>query len=430
MEETSKPKPQEAAAAAPAKPAQPAQPPKAEQAKNAAEPKPASPPQPKPAPSFAPAPPARPRRRHWGILIGFLLFVVLPTTIVTWYLETRAQDQFASRSGFAVRSEETTSAGAIEFLGGLSSGLGGGSASSDTDILYEYLQSQELVEALDNALDLRAIYSKALPIDPVFGFEPDQPIEDLVAYWKRVVRVSYDGGTGLIELRVLAFDAADAKRINEAIFEKSTAKINELSAIAREDATRYAREELNKAVARLKEARAAITRFRNQTHIIDPETDLQVLLGVQSTLQQQLANALIEADTLRQTSRPGDPRLEQAELRIEVIEERITREREKFGTELGGDETQSYSVLVGEYERLTVDLEFAERAYVSALSAYDVALAEAQRKSRYLAAYIKPTLAQSAQYPERLILIGLSALFLLLGWAILTLIYYSVRDRR
>ena len=42
--------------------------------------------------------------------------------------------------------------------------------------------------------------------DPVFSFHPDGAIEDLVRYWTRMVRISYDASNGLMALRVLAFD--------------------------------------------------------------------------------------------------------------------------------------------------------------------------------------------------------------------------------
>jgi capsular polysaccharide transport system permease protein len=355
----------------------------------------------------------------------YLMMVVVPTTLTVLYLYILAVDQYASRVGFVVRTEEVGSA--VELLGGITELSG--SSSSDTDILYEFIQSQDLVQRIDARLDLGALYSRSLARDPVFSFDPEKPVEDLLSYWKRMVRISYDGGTGLIELQVLAFDPQDAQKIATAIYEESTQMINALSAVAREDATRYAREELDRSLGRLREARASLLQFRNQYQIVDPISDLQVLLGVINTLQQQLANALIELDLLRENTRAGDPRLIQAERRIEVIEARIVQERRKFGTG-SGDNAIAYSQIVGDYERLVVDQEFAERANTNALTAYDAALSEAQRQSRYLAAYIQPTLAQSAQYPRRKIITVLVFTFLFIGWAILTLAYYSVRDRR
>ena len=84
---------------------------------------------------------------------------------------------------------------------------------------------------------------------------------------------------------------------------------------------------------------------------------------------------------------------------------------------------------MAEYEKLAVDREFAEGAYRTARIAYETALAEAQRQSRYLAAHIEPKVAQSSTEPRRLWLLCMVAGMLLAGWSILVLIYYSIRDR-
>ncbi|MFN4102405.1 MAG: sugar transporter, partial [Pararhodobacter sp.] len=251
----------------------------------------------------------------------------------------------------------------------------------------------------DARLDLKAMYSKAWPADPVFAFNPAGTIEDLLAYWNLAVSVAYDGASGLLTLRVLAFDPDDAQAIAQAIFEESSLMINDLTAIAREDATRYARAELDRAVARLTEARQVLTDFRLRTRIVDPQADIQGQMGLLNTLQAQLAAALIELDLIRETARPGDPRVLQAERRIAVIEVRIAEERRKFGDGGQGPGGEDYARLVAEFERLMVERQFAEEAYKGALVAYDGALADAQRKSRYLAAHIRPTRAERSAYP-------------------------------
>ncbi|MFN3938023.1 MAG: sugar transporter [Gemmobacter sp.] len=369
---------------------------------------------------------ARPRRRHYGLLAGFVAVVVAPTVAAMIYLFAVAEDQYTSTVGFSVRSEELNNA--ADLLGGLASLSG--SSSSDTDILYQFIQSQEMVARVDGRLDLRRLWSKP-EFDPVFALPPDAVIEDLVQYWQRMVRVNYDGGTRLIELRVHAFDPQDARRIAQAIFEEATLMINQLSAIAREDTTRYAAEELARAEDRLKQARQAVTEFRSRTQIVDPTADIQGQMGLLNTLQQQLATAYIELNLVRQTARPGDPRIEQAERRIAVIQALIDEEREKFGVGAAGSGSgRDYSTLVGEFERLVVDREFAEKSYLGALAAYDAAVAEARRQSRYLAAYVQPTLAEEARHPRRFLLTALTFAFALLVWSVMALVYYSVRDRR
>ncbi len=81
-----------------------------------------------------------------------------PFVATTAYLYTRAADQYHSEVAFSIRSEEVGNA-AAGLLGALTS-IGKGTA-SDTDILFEYIRSQEIVQAIDAKLDLRAIWNRA-----------------------------------------------------------------------------------------------------------------------------------------------------------------------------------------------------------------------------------------------------------------------------
>lgn len=398
-------------------------------------------PEPVPSPVVQVQPIARPARmkpRHWGLAFSFLLLVLGPLVGIIFYLWTYAQDQYLSTTGFTVRSQE--SGGATELLGGLAQ-FSGGTTASDSDILYEFIQSQEIVEAVDARVDLRAHYSAHWPDrfwppkdwsgDPAFAIWPDADLEDLIWYWQRIVGISYDAGTGLIEVQAVAYDPNTAQMITSEIVRESQDRINALNNQAREDAMRYANADLEEAVETLKSAREALTRFRTRTRIVDPEADIQARMGVMNNLQQQLAEALIEYDLLLTTSSKSDPRVTKAKQRIDVIRERITIERQTFtsaNTETGAV-GEDYPTLISEFESLTVDLEYAQEAYHAALTAREVARDDVARQSRYLATYIKPTLAQSSEYPERYILSALAGLFLLLIWSILALIYYSIRDR-
>ena len=376
----------------------------------------------------APARPARLRGRHVAIVLSFLIMVAAPVAGAGWYLWERAADRYASYAGFSVRTEEVGSA--IELLGGVADLSG--SSSSDTDILYKFMQSQEIVRAVDARLDLRALWAKGDPeVDPIYAYHPPGTIEDLVAYWERMVSVYNDSGTGLIDLEVQAFAAEDATAVAKAIYDESADLVNRLSQIAQEDATRYAREELETAVERLKNAREAVTRFRNRTQIVDPAASIQSQMGLMASLEAQLAETLIDLDILRQTTAASDPRITQAERRVEVIEARMAEERRKLGIGAEGEEGDTaFADLVGEYERLIVDQEFAEQSYTAALVAFDSAVAESQRQSRYLAAHVRPTMAERAEYPQRIAVLALVALFTGLIWSFLVLAGYALKDRR
>ncbi len=367
------------------------------------------------------------KRRHRGLVVSFLALVITPLLITMLYLGFVAQDQYASTTGFTVRREEM--GGATDLLGNLKQFTGGGGA-SDSDILYEFIRSQEVVQTIDDRLNLREIYSQNWPGDPLFSLWPDASIEDLLWFWQRMVQISYDQSTGLIELRVLAYSPEMAQTIGKEIVVESQNRINILNATARSDMMRYAETDLAEAVERLKAAREAMTLFRTRTQIVDPSADIQGQMGVVNNLQQQLAQALIDYDLLIETSSDTDPRVKQSARRIEVIRSRIAQERETFASEKVGGVGEDYPTLMAQYESLIVDREYASESYRAALAAVDIARANIARQSRYLAAYVNPTLPQTAEYPQRLVLTGLVALFLLLGWSIMVLVYYSLRDRR
>ena len=373
------------------------------------------------------AEPARFRRRHMGVVWSFAILVLLPILVTATYLWGVAQDQYASTVAFTVRREDNASTG---LMGGLAQ-LAGGGGMSESDILYEFIQSQEIVSAIDERVGLGAIYSTHWPGDPVFTLWPDARIEELHDYWGRMVRISYDQSTRLIALRVLAFTPEDAQRIAGEIVAESQRMINDLNNQAREDVMRYANADLDQALARLKDAREALSLFRTRTRIVDPAADIQGRMGVLNNLQQQLVEALIENDLILGSPQENDPRRNQAARRIQVIRDRIAAERQTFASAEGaGEADENYPELIAEFERLNVDLQFAEEAYRTALAAVDLARANASRQSLYLAPYIRPTLPQTAEFPQRLVLTGLVSIFLLLIWSIGTLVFYSIRDRR
>jgi capsular polysaccharide transport system permease protein len=387
----------------------------------------------KPAPAPAPEPvrlepapmpePARPRPRHRLMLASFAALVLLPLIASAVYLYTRAAPEYHSRTAFSIRSEEVGSA-AAGLLGAITQ-IGSGSA-ADTDILYDFIRSQEIVERVDARLDLRAIYNRA-PRDVVFSLGADPSIEALLAHWRRMVTVNLETSEGILDVHTFAFDPEDARAIAREVLAESSALINQLSEQAREDALRYAREELAEAEAHLRQVRQDLAGFRRDHRIVDPSGDVAGQAGLLNALQEELAKALVERDMLLSYADARDQRVIQAERRIEAIGKRIEAERNSL--EIGGV-TNALPEVVGAYEELRGDLEIAMTAYTHALAGLAAADAEARRQSRYLVPHVQPTLAETSLYPRRALIAGLVGLFLLLGWSVLMLIYYNVRDNR
>ncbi len=371
-----------------------------------------------------PAPRARLRFRHVMLVLSFLAMVAAPLGFVGWYLADKAADQYHSVVAFTVRSEESSSA--FDILGALTGS--GGNSGTDAEILHEYIQSQQMVEKLDAALDLRAIYNRAGE-DWLFRLGAHRSIEDLHWYWGWAVDVAFDNNSGLIEVTARAFDPEDAHRIAAAVLEESNRLVNRLSDEARADAIRFSEADLEEAEARLREMRVKLRTFRNENRIIDPEAGVTGFQGLVNTLEEQLAQALVARNELRSFASENDPRLANAERRIEAIREQIEAEKAALAAR---DTTrgQPLAEVIGAYEELLVDLKFSEDSYTSALAAFEAARAEARRQTRYLAAHVEPTMSEVPQYPQRVLLTVAAGLVLLVVWGVVVLLGYNVRDRR
>ncbi|MBL4806812.1 MAG: hypothetical protein JKY31_05920 [Rhodobacteraceae bacterium] len=375
--------------------------------------------------SVVPAATVVPKRRKRHLIVGlsFLLLVLLPFSAAVTYIYVFAADQYHSHTAFSVRSEEF--ANPLDILGAFTQT--GGSTNADSAILNDFILSQPMVQIMDAELNLLEIFNRS-PDDVVFSLGDSPSIEDLVQYWARMVSVSVDSSSGVIDLETRAFSAADAQIITEAIIRQSIVLINDLSRIAREDATKFAHEDLVAAEARLKDIRLRVREFRNETQIINPEADLAAQMGVLSVLENRLADALVEHEVLLTYATDGDARVTQIDSRIRAIRTQIAAEKGNIGAE--NSDGRPLSEVIGQYEELLVDLEFSQTAYTAALIAEEQARAEARRQSRYLAIHIPATLSEEAQYPQRFVLSLLAAVFLFSAWAVLVLIGYNVRDRR
>ncbi|MCV6593668.1 MAG: sugar transporter [Silicimonas sp.] len=369
-------------------------------------------------------------RRHRLLFASFFAMVVVPLAAAAFYLFVLAADQFHSKAGFSVRSEEFGNP--LEALGAFA-GVSGGSSTADTEVLNDFIHSQTLIRKLDERLDLRTMYAARAtgwPIiteDWLFGLRDDASIEDLEEYWTRMVLVSRDAVSGIIDLEVRAFSPEAARTLAQAILDESADLVDDLSRIARDDAIRFALVDVELAEARLAEIRSNVRAFRSENRLIDPESNVSSQSGVLAELQSRLAERLIRRGNIEAYTDAGDARIDDLDRQIQVIRDQIDAERAVFAAR--SQEGPSLTDVIGSYEELLVDLEFSENTYKAALAGVEQARAEARRQARYAAVHIRPTLSEESLYPSRWQLLLALTVGVFALWAAVSLIYYNIRDR-
>jgi capsular polysaccharide transport system permease protein len=215
--------------------------------------------------------------------------------------------------------------------------------------------------------------------------------------------------------------------VAQAILASSEHLVNELSARARRDAVRSSEQDVSTAERRLTVALAHLRDYRDKQGLIDPRK----AADANSVLDNRLRDELVRADTnltmLRGYLSDDAPTLKMLEARIEALkaQESVV---ESAATATANTRREALSRMMGSYEELESERQFAENAYQHALEALDRARMNADRQHIYVADFVPPSLPEEALYPHRLRAVAMVFLAVFVIWAIGGLTIRSVRD--
>jgi len=357
-----------------------------------------------------------------GTSISFFLMVVLPTIIGALYFAFVASPQYMSEFRFSVRPTD----GAI--MSSSSVAADAALAMSNSYIVADYALSRDAVEALEKSVGLREIYSMD-STDRFSRLSDNVSLERLVDYWHKRVSTSYDIMTGINTIEVTAFSPQDALKISTALQALCEKLVNDISEKARQTQMAFAKNELERAEARLKEVRQRETELRSGQKSIDVRKEAEGKMLLNNKLRGDLAALEAQYSALSSDMDPTSPRLTvlknqitAAKEQIEILQSQITDvDASKPGAL---DDAQR----VTKYDQLQTDVVIATKLYESSLTNYENARMRASSNQTYLATYVQPGLPQIASYPRTFVdtlLVFLSAFG---TWVVLTLVYYSIRD--
>jgi len=377
-----------------------------------------------------------PRRKRWSkrawrrfwLYFTFVPCVIAPLVLAVIYYNEYAADRYAVEMKFAVKSPIV--GGPSDFVGLMTGMSTSSSTTTDSYIVVDFIESQDMVTQLEQVLNLREIYSKP-ETDILMRADPTEPKEDFADYMQRMIDVYYDTSSQIITVEVQAFTAEDAKRVAEEVLRLSGELVNDISERARLDTVRTAEEAVKRAENQLRDQRRKIAAFREQEQDIDPTRSVeaqQVLLG---RLMGDLTDAETRMSTLRQFLSEDAPSVRFLQSQIDSLKIQVDGQRAKLGVGTGTKDPADKDTLttrIGLYEELSVDLEFLQNVYVSSLASLEAARMEADRQQRYLAAFVLPKLAEKAIYPERELNIFIVFVFALMAWGLSVMLIYVVRE--
>jgi capsular polysaccharide transport system permease protein len=341
------------------------------------------------------------RRRSYGRLISFALCVILPTLAIAAYLYHFASDEYFAEFRFSVQqgtpSLPGTSVSSVLTSGGSSSppsgqpSSQGGSGSPAVAALQDfmvndYLSSGKAVDDLQRRINVKALYSRE-EINRLERFDARAPIENFVTYFHHFLWADFDQVTGVAIVTVKAFTAQDALLIAKTLAELAENLINEMNMRADRDAVRFAEKESESAEQRLNDARARLLEFRTNAGVINPS-----------------AGSPPSVLTTEQLSR-------------------VQREAAQHGVG-----AHALADVVGKYEQIIFDQQYAQDSVLRARQTVDLARANAAVQHFYIEPYVTPELPESPTYPMRALDTCLAGLAIFGAWLLGLLLVRTIQD--
>jgi capsular polysaccharide transport system permease protein len=274
-------------------------------------------------------------------------------------------------------------------------------------------------------LNLRSLYAQER-IDPVARLSSKSSKEDFLQYYQKMVSVTKDEISGVMTLKVRAFDPQTAQNIGERILDQTEHFVNRLSDRMQEDSISLAKKELQEAQSDVIASTQALQQYRRQHQNLDPVQTGGGILGMIQELESQLSSARIELKQAREYLREDNPKVTKLKNKISAIETQIERHRQA----LTGGSGESIVNILQEYERLKLEKELAQEQYKIALSSLESARKEASKKSTYLLRLVEPSLPDEATEPNRLLKVATVLAICLVAYAVLGLLIAAIKEHQ
>ena len=351
----------------------------------------------------------------------FAFTVVLPTLIASIYYGAIASDIYISQSQFVVRAPDKPT---MSGLGAMLQSTGLSSAHDDVYTVKDYILSRDALLSLDQNLSYRKLYSD--PKIDIFGrfngFGTNNSFEWLYKYYQKYLEVTVDSQSSILTLDVQAFSAKDAQKINEHLLMISEQLVNRLNERSRADMIGFAEKEVQRAMLQAKAASLAVSNYRSEKSVFDPDKQSALQLQLVSKMQDELIATRSQLSQLQSLS-PDNPQVALLKNKISNLTSQITSESSKVTGKDG-----SLSRKSTEYERLVLEQDFAGKQLTIALASLEQARNEALRKHLYLERIAAPNLPDYPLEPRRIRAIASVFILGLILWGVLSILYAGVRE--
>ncbi len=361
--------------------------------------------------------PALLRRRTFAAALAAILLAML-------YWGLWASDRYVSEAQIIIQRTDMAS-GSTPDIGSLLTGSVGGNR-TDQMLLRTHLLSLDMLHKLDAKLDLRGHYSDTQRdfISRMWG--KGRADEWFHRHYLSRVSVEFDDYSGVLVLRVQAYDSAMAHAITSALVEEGERFMNELGHQMARDQVAFLEKQVNEMGQRALGARRDLIAFQNRKGMISPQASAEALQGTINQLEGQLTEARTRRSAMLGYLSPQAPAIAEIDMQIRAIEKQIGLEQARLAAPQG----KTLNSAVEEYQRLELAAQFAQDVYKTALVALEKGRIEALRTLKKVAVLQAPTHPQYPWEPRRAYNILVFVLSTVIVAGIVHLLAAIIRDHQ
>lgn len=347
-----------------------------------------------------------------------VLFVGLPTLLAAIYYGFIASPIYVSQSSFVIKSPAQKSVPTLSLANLVqTSGLSAGQ--EQTKEVLQYIRSRNALQDLLRDTDVRKMYSSR-GADFLSRFpQPvhDASFENFYRYFGSMIGADTDPDSGLAVLEVRAFTPGDAVSLNTKLLNLSEDLVNRLNQRAEGRAIAEAERRVVQAEDRVRNARVALSAYRNQQDLIDPTRQAAGVLEVANRLESERAALQAQLQLMTRMT-PQNPAIPAVRSRIVAISREIgVQNGRAVGTPTG------IASKLGSYEKFQVEQEFATQMLTAANASLESARTDAQKQQFYLERVVEPNRPDDSALPHRLkrilVVFGATLCLYFIGWMLI-----------
>ncbi|WP_217541425.1 lipopolysaccharide biosynthesis protein [Vibrio metschnikovii] len=357
----------------------------------------------------------------------FLIVVVIPNILFTYYQTMVATPRFESRTKIIVEQPDNSST--LDTGLALLSGFGVSKHNQDTQLVKSYILSQDMLHHLEQVLSLREHYSMS-DADSFSRLQEDSSQEEFYQYYLNRIRVEIDEKSSVVSIFAQAFTPEMSLKISQEITGKAEWFINNVGHQLANAQLRFIKNEYSLAQSNLQENKIKLIEFQRKYNLFDPKQDSMAISQISYGIEGKIAEKSAELKALKSVMNKTSPRVMALENEISALSQQLELEKLRLVGERIGKGSLSLNEILNQYSALKIDLEMALSAFTSTTLSLEKARIEAYRKIKYLIVVESPKMPEDRQYPKVIYNISLLFMMSIVLFGIIRIFSATVRELR